>query len=265
MFVSVGAGPTDAKLSQLFVRWALSLASHRSYRDEYSRDYVKNIIGYPKDDPIYPDLAFSLQMGDLAPAAEVSKSRPIVAIGPIGYFKTDTWPENDATVYETYLTKMVLFVDWLIHKGYTILFIPGEAYYDQLAIHDMKARLNMGSQSSESNAIFEASIQTVSDLVSYPHHANFVVASRFHNILLSQILLKPVLALPYQAKIDSLMSATDQGDYCLPVGTFDLATLKQKFETLAENEGKTPQQPIPHVQRFQTALQQQYDHIFGIY
>ncbi len=262
MFVSVGAGPVHAKLSQIFVRWALSLAQYRSYRDEYSSDYVKKIVGYPKDDPVYPDLAFSLQMDQYAPAVNVPNPRPIVAIGPIGYFRDGCWPEHDPALYEAYLTKFSSFVGWLIQKGYAILFIPGEVYFDQIAIDDVKAKLQNELGDLEGK-ILEVSIQSVSDLLSYLHHTQFVVASRFHNILLSQILLKPVLALSYQAKIDFLMAAMEQGEYCLPVGSFDEEQLKQKFEALVAHETQIPQQLRPHVQQFQQALAEQYDRIFG--
>lgn len=260
MFVSVGAGPVDARLSQIFVRWALSLAEYRSYRDQYSKDYVKNIVGFLRDDPVYPDLAFSLRLENYSPAVNVTHARPIIAVGPIGYFKKDAWPEVDDAIYDAYLQKMSAFLNYLIEKGYALLFIPGEAHYDKMAINDVRARLS--PQSKIPGVILEVSIETVSDLVAYIHHVNFVVASRFHNILLSQILLKPVLALSYQAKIDFLMANTGQGEYCFPVGNFETEALKQKFETLAAREKLIPTQLAPYVNQFQTALDEQYDRIF---
>src|SRR5271169_2985675 len=60
LFVSVGAGPLYGALGRCFVKSALSLANFRSYRDDSTRQYL-NRIGFRVDnDPVYPDLVFSL-------------------------------------------------------------------------------------------------------------------------------------------------------------------------------------------------------------
>lgn len=261
MIVSVGAGPLDAKLSRLFIRYALSLANYRSYRDEYSRKYVKEVVGFQKNDSVYPDLAFSLQTG-LSPSIPEPSSRKLVGIGPVGYFREGCWPEADAEIYRHYLNKLATFIEGLVEKRYGIIFLPGETYFDQLAIDDLKKVLADHGVDLKAHLV-EASILTVKDLLAQIQRVDFVVVSRFHNLLLSQILNKPALALSYQAKIDSLMAATEQGQYCFPINRFDEKVLLQTFTDLEANQEVIRQQVRQHIQVYRDALNEQYEKIFG--
>ena len=60
LFVSVGAGPADRVVGRALVKAALSLADYRSYRDEASRDYLRELGFQRRSDRVYPDLVFSL-------------------------------------------------------------------------------------------------------------------------------------------------------------------------------------------------------------
>lgn len=261
MFVSVGAGPLDAKLSRLFIRSALSIASYRSYRDEYSRQYVARVVGFQKDDPVYPDLAFSLHT-DLPEVSPIEPTpRKIVGIGPVGYFREGCWPEADAEIYAHYLHKLATFVEGVIHKQYAIVFLPGETYYDQLAMDDLKQVLALRGVDLAAH-ILDVSILTVTDLLVQIQRIDFVVVSRFHNLLLSQLLNKPALALSYQAKIDSLMASTEQAQYCFPIQSFDEQVLLKSFADLEAQQEVVRQQVRTHIQQYRDALQQQYERIF---
>ena len=60
LFVSVGAGPLYSRAGRFFVKTALSKADFRSYRDESSLRYLEGISFRAGNDPVYPDLSFSL-------------------------------------------------------------------------------------------------------------------------------------------------------------------------------------------------------------
>jgi polysaccharide pyruvyl transferase WcaK-like protein len=264
MFVSVGAGPLDAKLSQIFVRFALSLANYRSYRDAYSKEYVARVVGFEKNDPVYPDLAFSLQADDsLSVPLPTNPSRRIVGIGPIGYFKPGSWPEEDPDTYAAYLEKLASLVCWLFERQYAVLFLPGEAYYDQLAINDLIEILKRRHGGDLHDLFVEATIHTVPDLLTQIQRTEFVVLSRLHNIILSQSLNKPVIALSYQAKIDSLMANTGQANYCFPIQSFREQELMKAFEDLEANQATIRNQLDLHIRQYQASLDEQYQNIFG--
>ncbi len=262
LFISVGAGPIDAKLSKTFVRYALSLADYRSYRDEFSKQLITS-IGFDKDDPIYPDLAHSLQVNNHAPL-NLHETQPIVGIGPMGYFKEECWPEANEFLYADYLDKMAAFIDWLVQKKYSILFLPGEAYFDQLVISDLIEILEEREISGLAEKIMRPSIQTVDDLLSNLSITDYVVASRFHNILLAQSMGRPVLALSYQEKIDDLMEDTGQGNYCLPIGQFTVNELMEKFNLLEANYTAITKQVADKSTAYKLALEEQYEKVFQI-
>src|SRR2546425_12444746 len=65
-FLCCGAGPLDSRLGKLFIRWSMSLADCRSFRDQVSRSLIEG-IGVSGDHPVCTDLAHRLR--PMPPAA----------------------------------------------------------------------------------------------------------------------------------------------------------------------------------------------------
>ncbi|NKC22096.1 hypothetical protein HED50_04785 [Ochrobactrum oryzae] len=59
-FVSIGAGPLHHPFSRRFARSALKGASYRSYRDEFTKNFLGSIGVEVKGDFVFPDIAFNL-------------------------------------------------------------------------------------------------------------------------------------------------------------------------------------------------------------
>ncbi|GAB4577357.1 MAG: polysaccharide pyruvyl transferase family protein [Anaerolineales bacterium] len=268
-FISVGTGTLDSRLSRLFERIALSLASYRSYRDEKSKNYIANVTGFNRDDPVYPDLAFSLHgIENLVSAGggelQSSNTQWSVAIGPLPYFDPRIWPQKDRRIYTNYLNKLAELVGWLLEIHCQVVFIPGEMIQDRAVINDLKALFSQSGLDVATKISYPL-IQTVDELLSYLASADFVIASRFHNVLLAQLLQKPVIALSYHAKIDELMADTGQADYCLQISDFDLEMIKARFSELEANRETACQQIAQRVEQYRAALDEQYQRIFGNY
>jgi polysaccharide pyruvyl transferase WcaK-like protein len=262
VFVSVGAGPLDAALSRFFVRKALSLAGYRSYRDEGSKRFTQR-IGFASDhDPVYPDLAYSLQPAENRAVHLPTRERRVVGIGPMTYFDPRIWPERDRSVYLNYLKKLAAFVAWLVEQGYAILFITGDAIHDRWAIDDLKVQLN-GEDDIDASQILEPRIDTVEDLLGALATVDVVVASRLHSVILSHMLRKPVLAISYHEKIDTVMADLGQSEYCLSIDEFNVDALKKQFLVLVSNQPSLEAQIEEKTQAYCRALDEQYDHLFG--
>ena len=269
LFVSVGAGPIDSSLSRFFIKKALSLASYRSYRDDYSKNYIAKVVGFEEDDPVYPDLAHSLEIVDYQALAAFQKVKMprtyqrIVGIGPMPYLAPEGLQEPQSPLQLEYLTKLASFISWLIQNQCAILFFTGEAYYDRFIIDDLKEILNKTGVVYSSDQIIENSIQTTDDLMVQLAMTDIVVASRFHGVLLSQLLNKPVMAISYHPKIDLLMADTGQAEYCLQIDNFDVDTLKERFTALEANRDSIKQQLAKRTQEYREALNEQYERLFG--
>jgi polysaccharide pyruvyl transferase WcaK-like protein len=264
-FISIGAGPLDTSLGRLFDRVALSLATYRSYRDEKSKKYMAAVTGFRRDDPVYPDLAFSLQIENTVETSHSHKQgiRPIVGIGPMAYFDPRVWPQKDQNVYTTYLNKLADFILWVMPRGYDILLFPGEAVHDLDVIHDLKTILSARGLTYQAEQILHPHIETVNELMVQLATADMMIASRFHGVLLSKLLSKPLIALSYHSKIDELMTDTGQGHYCLQIHDFELEKLKLLFTELETNLEIASQQIAHRVEQYRAALDEQYAHIFG--
>lgn len=261
LVVSVGAGPVDAWLSRVFIRWALRLAHYRSYRDSYSQRYVAEVIGFRNSDPVYPDLAHSLPIERSGSAPRRADGRRVVAIGPIGYFRRECWPERDDAVYADYLAKLASFIAWLVEQQCAIVFVPGEVHYDQLVIDDLQVALRLRLPNFD-QVIIPAAFDSPNALLAQLGQADLLIGSRFHNILLGLQLGKPAIALSYQAKIDALMADVGLADYCLPIGSFDEAALRERFSALCAEAAQRSAVINQRTAQYRAALEQQYERIF---
>jgi polysaccharide pyruvyl transferase WcaK-like protein len=260
IFVSVGAGPIDSLLSRIFIRGALSLADYRSYRDENSKRFIRGIGFRNDEDPVYPDLAYSFQVKPNQSPGHQDQSRPIIGIGPMAYFDPRVWPERDNIVYTNYLKKLAAFVAWLLKKRYRILLFPGGSVHDRYAIQDLKNFLKE-ERSDQHHEIMDPPIETVDALINHLLAVDIVVASRLHGVLLSHVIYKPVLAISYHDKIDSLMRDLGQAEYCLNIDNFEVEDLKKRFAALESGRHLVQAQIVKKMQRYRQALSEQYERI----
>ena len=92
-YLSTGAGPIDHRRSRIFIKQALRQALYRSYRDEYSRQYLHSIGFDSSRDSIYPDLAFGLPIAEellqLRPAG-ANEGALVVGLGVMSYSGSQT-------------------------------------------------------------------------------------------------------------------------------------------------------------------------------
>jgi len=264
MFVSVGAGPIDSPLSARFIRWALSLASYRSYRDEPSKQLIAG-IGFENDaDPIYPDLAHSLPIEAYLKRKAEPTARRRVGVGPMAYFDPRVWPQRDQTIYMGYLAKLADIICWLLEeRNRDVLLFTGEAEHDRLVIDDLWGLLAARGVAKNDERIIEPPIATVDDLMTQLATTEQVVASRFHGVLLAQLLDKPVLALSYHSKIDTLMTNMGAGEYCLPIDSFAVDSVKRAFLSMEAESRELEAKMAAQNRRYRDALAEQYRRIFA--
>jgi polysaccharide pyruvyl transferase WcaK-like protein len=272
LVVSNGAGPITESLSKFFFKQALSSASYRSYRDDDSKQYVARVLNFQvKDDPVYPDLAHSLDLTRYQTHPQPRKDRrTIVGIAPIPYKYAGTLPGlpgGHTPTYVSYLTKLAAFVSWLLEHQYLIfLFVADES--DRASVQDFKQILDQNQVDYSAGQIIEQppinyNESTFDNFMNQLIETDLVVASRFHGVLLPQLLNKPTLALSFAQKTTCLMEATGQAEYCLPIDQFEVETLKERFLALEANQAKIARQLADRTDRYRAALDEQYAHLFG--
>jgi len=264
LFVSVGAGPLAHPLSRLIVKSALSLADYRSYRDSFSKDYLGDIGFETGIDRVYPDLAFSLRP-EVRSSPRRDGTAPVVGVGLMDYYGRRSRPEEGEHLYRRYLEKMAAFVGWLLDRGYTVQLLIGDVSYDTRIRRDLRAMLRERDPGRAEGKLVDPPIGSVEQLLSQLASADLIVAARFHNVLLSLMLAKPVVALSYHPKVASLMSAMGMSEYCEDIEAPGVDGLVERFTRLERNEQAARSVIVQKGKEYGKALDEQYARIADLF
>ena len=255
-FLSVGVERIEHPTSRHLLRRALGLADYRSFRDDHSRSQLVN-AGIPvAEDPIYPDLAFSLPVPDDLLAGRKTGS---VAVGVFCHRSRGAASAEDLAAYRSYIEKLGRFVLFLLARNKSVRLVIGDIS-DVAVIDDLKTWLaphNPPPIESEPAASVEEVLRQLAG-------AEFVVATRFHNVLLALHLGIPVLSIAYEGKNDSLMREAGLGDFCQSIDLLDVDKLIDQFCKLEAQSAQIVPQLTLRKEKFQRQLEEQYDKLFGM-
>lgn len=221
--VSVGSSVIRKRLTRALITRAASLAHYRSYRDELSRDAMRQMGVDVSADAIYPDLAFAL------PDPASAKVEPgAVGVGVMAFYGDNDDRAVAAELHRHYLETVQDFVRWLVDKGRPVRLFTGDAA-DQPVVEAILADLAEQRPALEHGRVRVEHAQTLGELLERMATVETVVATRYHNVLCALKLSKPTLSISYAAKNDVLMTAMGLGEYCQPARSVDLERLTEQF------------------------------------
>ena len=258
--LSVGAGPISAPLSKWFFKRVLNRVEYRSYRDSISSRLMQS-LKIKGAHPVLPDLVYSLQLP--APrAASAGATKVVVGTNPVPFFDGRYWPTPDPDRYSDYVRKFAKFAEWLDKSGHAVLFFPTQVRADSLTISDIRRAMN---GSGNSSSLLEGQkIQVLEDLVSEIARADLVVANRYHGILISLMMNKPVLGVAYHEKSRALLAQAGQGDYVLKIDDFKAEDLIERFQALEANAPEIKKKIAECMAPLRKALDEQYDTVLSL-
>lgn len=260
VYLSVGAGPLDARLSRLLVRLALMFSDYTSYRDLASKKLIET-RAFPKNGKVYPDLAYSLTLPE--PANEPRKmdavaDKPVVAINVMPMYDSRYWCVHDDDRYQQYIEKVTAFCAKLFQEKYPVFFFATQKK-DENVIEDVLVMLRKENVTQmEAEELVKRS-NTVDELMSILASAQIVVATRFHGTVLSLLTEKPVLGICYYRKTDDLLREVELGEYSLSLDTLDPDQLWQTFKKLDKNRTEASERVGKKIASFRRSLDEQYD------
>ena len=262
MYVSVGAGPVHGKLARFFVKSALYLADARSYRDYSTKQYLKSIGFNAEDDPIYPDLVFGFPETMIPHNSAEKNGRCVVGLGLMSY-AGNRYSVNQPTIesHQAYLENLALFVKWLLARDNDVRLLIGDLsdISTKQEFHDL---LKSRFPECDSSHIIDEPVFSVESLLPQITATDIVVATRFHNVLFALLCNKPVIAISFHHKCESLMAAMGLSDYCLDIGSLRVETLIEKFCDLEMNADRVRAQIKEKVREYQQHLDEMYQSIF---
>lgn len=258
IFVSVGAGPLDSRLGRWFVKSALKLADFRSYRDRETKEYLALLGMGVAEDRVYPDLAFSIADGALQNS---ETARRAVGLGLMQYHGKLSSDEPNNSTYSQHLDQLVIFARWLLERGYDVRLITGDMA-DRSVIEEFKVLLKERLSVDDSQRVIDEPIDSFEALLNQLAQIDLVVATRFHNILWSLALNKPVIAIAFHQKCTSLMDDMGLAEYCQDIRHLNADQLMKQFLQLENHATEIRQVIPPRVSERRLALDEQYRLIF---
>jgi polysaccharide pyruvyl transferase WcaK-like protein len=262
LFVSVGAGPVYSGLGRFFVKSALYLADYRSYRDNSTKQYLKDIGFRADNDCVCPDLVFSFPTSMIPGQSAKKSARFVVGLGLMEYAGKYSVARPNIEIYQAYLDNLVIFVRWLITNKYDIRLLRGDIG-DVHTMQEFKGLLRERLSDCDYGHIIEEPVSSVKDLVSQIAATDIVVATRFHNVLLATLCNKPVMAISCHHKCASLMSAMGLSTYCLDINDLKADALIEKFRDVKTNAGVLRHLIREKAKEFGQALDDQYQVILN--
>ncbi len=234
-FVSIGAGPIENSLSRWFLKSAAQMAQYRSYRDDFSLQYMKGIGLNVTPDLRYPDIAFRLPVPSAVPGRDTT--RTTVGVGIMDYHgwkKANAENAEGQTIYRNYIAKLSSYICWLIGEGYNARLLTGDLR-DERAVKDVLANVSASHPDIPSDRIAVGHGASLHELMDEIVQTDMVVVSRYHNVVCALKLGRPTISLSYNQKNDYLLAQFEQAHYCQHIETFDIEKLKLQTKEMLEN------------------------------
>jgi polysaccharide pyruvyl transferase WcaK-like protein len=264
LLISVGAGPVSGILGRRFVTSILSLADFRSYRESSTVRYLESIGFRANDDRVYPDLAFSLPETVIPRQDSRTNRRAVVGLGIMVYTGKYSDPIPNNRIHLAYLKNLAIFAKWLLTHEYDVRLLIGDLS-DIHAMQEFRDLLRGQLSICYQEHIIDEPIRSVEDLLSQIAATDIIVATRFHNVLLSLFCNKPVISISFHHKCESLMSAMGLSEYCLDIHDLKADRLIEKFCDLEANADKLTPLIRAKAREFREALVEQYKLIFSLF
>ena len=263
LFLNIGVGPIYHPLSRWFIKASLKLSDYRSYRDIASKQYVEKTGPCQTCGLVYPDLVFSLQSTLLPACQNAGKQRPVFGIGLKDYLGQDGLRDRHSnSTYGDYLNTLADLVAWLCERKYMVRLIIGDVSYDSGVKRDFMELLHERGLMNSEGQIVNEPVFTVKQLLSQIATIDFLVTSRFHNLVLALMLNKPVVCLSDHRKLDSLMTEIGLTEYCLPLANLDFGDLIDRLVKLERNAEALRPYIKQKTEEYRRTLNEQYSLIF---
>jgi polysaccharide pyruvyl transferase WcaK-like protein len=261
LYVSVGAEPIHHWTTKWFFKLALSLADYRSFRDAKSKEFLQGIGIDVNHDPVYPDLAYSLPLTEMQYSVADERARHVIGVGLLDYSGQGHRVRGGGE-HGQYVEGIVNVIAWLIENKYIVRILIGDIKYDNRVKEEIKALIAQRGIPYENMQIIDEPICTVSNLLTQLSQTEMIIASRFHNVLLSLMLNIPAISLSYSTKNDALMSEYGLSRYCQRIDRLDMNLLKEQFVDLRNKTADHLPNLKEKTEEFRRELVRQYDHIF---
>jgi polysaccharide pyruvyl transferase WcaK-like protein len=236
LLVSIGAGPIRHPINRWLMTTAVRLADYRSYRDPISKTFMSNVGIDTRRDPIYPDLAFKLPETQTSGSRRAGNDALAVGIGVMTYRGWRYGDELGPEIYSTYLRKLAQFVIWLLDRGDRVRILMGDTE-DRRAANELLLTLARERAELAKTIVAEPAC-SLHDVMRQIAEVDVLVATRFHNVVCSLIMVKPLISVGYADKNDALMADMGMSEYCQHIERLNVDLLIRQYTRLVANRAE---------------------------
>ena len=256
---SVGAGPVDARLSAALIRRALARAAFVSVRDADS-ERVLRAVGVRRPLSVRPDMGWAFHGSR---PAEPSRTGQRVRVG-VNVVDPRYWPLGGLGSYDAYVEKMASVVALLLDDCEVVLF-SSHRTADDLVARDLLAHLaDRGVAPHPRLSSRHGAVGEVDDLVATVASCDYVIAGRFHAVLVPLALGIPTLGVAYHPKTRELLGQVGQADRCVDLEAFESDELYALFGRIRAEDGPAARRDLARRAAEQAAaVETQFDELFG--
>lgn len=182
-------GPYKTKKYRSFYEKCFKNASCVSFRDKYSYSLFKHLenVSYA------PDILFSVDTKKI----QIPKEKEYVLISVLNPCKDNESKESDLVA--CYIKKMAIIADNLIGNGKKVVFMGFcEFQNDGMIINRIVKEIQGDKKKIKVTRYPEI---TADEALGYIENSEFVIATRYHAMILAEVFNKPVLPVVYNEKM----------------------------------------------------------------
>lgn len=249
-FVGIGVDRGSSRMSRWLFAHALAHADFLAVRDDGSRRLLRD-WGMHAPCAVCPDLSFGLRL-------PVTDSRPdpsaprIVIVNPVSH---RMWTDRPDPPYARYIDTLSDLCRHLVDtRGGEVQLLSTQNAMDRHAIEAIAARL---SRSESSVMVVDA--LDLDAYVEVVRHAELVISSRLHGLILPLVASVPVVAIAPMRKMRQLMHDMSLDDFCVPLPEADLRHLLELVERVTQTRTPLRAQIAQRVSRLRMELETLYD------
>jgi polysaccharide pyruvyl transferase WcaK-like protein len=231
-YVSVGAGPIVRPSNRRLMTWAARLSSYRSFRDARSRAFMAALFRQCMTDAVKPDVVFAIDR----PAPATRAAEPMtVGLGLMSYYGWANDPETGQPMFRRYITTMAALAQRLLDSGYGVRVLIGEDS-DCTAVDAFRQAL-APRRSIEADRLSIEPAASLHDLMLQIDGTDVVIATRYHNVVASLLMERPIVSIGYSKKNQELLESFGLGRYCHMADEFDVEAVMADLGHIIKNWG----------------------------
>ena len=162
---------------------------------------------------------------------------------------------HDDKTYQKYTETLLDLVKWLLDRGYDVRLLIGEL---RDPVSEFRRLLDERLPGLEPTRIQHASVTSVEALLAQFADTDFVLVTRFHNIIFALLNDKPVVSISFHSKCASLMCDMGLSEYCLQIDRVEIDELIGKVRNVQNNSHQLRALIASRTENFRLSLEEQY-------